>query len=152
MDEIVIRPATLDDATAIARLAEQLGYTVTERAVNCRFAELVRQADHAVYVAAAPEAEAVGWIHLYIGYSLVHSPVVALGGLVVDEACRGQGIGRRLMEQAETWGRERNCAAVYLKTNMIRHEAHTFYENLGYRKVKTQYAYRKRLSTCQTKR
>lgn len=114
--------------------------------VSRRFAELVRQADHAFYVAAAPEAEAVGWVHLYIDYSLVHSPVVALGGLVVDKACRGKGIGRRLMEQAETWGRERNCEAVYLKTNMIRHEAHAFYENLGYQKVKTQYAYRKRLS------
>ncbi len=146
MNEIVIRPATLDDAAAMAGLAEQLGYTVTERDVSRRFAELVRQSDHAVYVAAAPGEKAVGWIHLYIDYSLVHSPVVALGGLVVDEAYRGQGIGRRLMEQAETWGRERNCEAVYLKTNMIRHEAHAFYENLGYQRVKTQYAYRKRLS------
>lgn len=146
MNEIVIRPATPDDAAAIARLAEQLGYTVTERDVSRRFAELVRQADHAVYVAAAPEAEAVGWIHLYIDVSLVHSPVVALGGLVVDEAYRGQGIGRRLMEQAETWGREQGCAAVYLKTNVIRLDAHAFYESLGYQKVKTQYAYRKSLS------
>ncbi len=145
MNEIVIRPATLGDAAAMARLAGQLGYTVTERDVGRRFAELVRQAGHAVYVAAAPEAEAVGWIHLYIDYSLMHSPVVALGGLVVDEAYRGRGIGRRLMEQAEAWGRAHGCAAVYLKTNVIRREAHAFYESIGYHNVKTQYAYRKAL-------
>jgi GNAT superfamily N-acetyltransferase len=145
MDDIVIRPATLDDAEAIAGLAAQLGYTVTKSDIGRRLAELGRLTDHEIFVAAVPGKEAVGWIHLYIDYSLVHSPVVALGGLVVDEACRGQGIGRRLMEQAEIWGREHHCEAVYLKTNMIRHEAHAFYESLGYHKVKTQYAYRKAL-------
>ncbi len=145
MDEIAIRLATPADAIAIARLAVQLGYTVSESDVNGRLVELFRQADHAVYVAAAPGKDAVGWIHLYIDYSLLHSPLVMLGGIVVDEAQRGQGIGRLLMEQVEVWGRTRGCAAVYLKTNATRHEAHAFYESLGYCKVKTQYAYRKAL-------
>ncbi|MEJ5310501.1 MAG: GNAT family N-acetyltransferase [Anaerolineae bacterium] len=145
MNGIIIRPATTADAKAIARLAAQLGYTVMESDVNQRLVELGQQADHAVYVAAAPGEEAVGWIHLYIDHSLLHSPLVALGGIVVDQAYRGQGIGRRLMEQAETWGREHHCTAVYLKTNVIRHEAHAFYESLGYRNVKTQYAYHKTL-------
>jgi GNAT superfamily N-acetyltransferase len=145
MNEIVIRPATPDDAAAIGRLAAQLGYTVLESDVNRRLAELVRQTDHEVYVAAAPGKEMVGWIHLYIDHSLLHGPLVALGGIVVDEAYRGKGIGHRLMEQAETWGRARGCTAVYLKSNVIRHEAHAFYESMGYRNVKTQYAFRKAL-------
>jgi len=146
MDEITIRPATPDDAAAIARLAMQLGYTVTAGDVSRRLAALARLPDHAVYVAAVPGEEVVGWVHLYVDHSLLHNPLVALGGIIVDEAYRGQGIGRRLMEQAETWGRARGCTAVYLKTNVIRHEAHAFYESLGYQKVKTQYAYHKPLS------
>ena len=145
MDEIMIRPATPDDAAAIASLAAQLGYTVTESDVSHRLAELVHQSDHGIYVAAAPGEDAVGWIHLYIDHSLLHDPLVALGGLVVDEAYRGKGIGRRLMEQAETWGCAQGCTAIYFKSNAIRHEAHAFYESLGYRNVKTQYAFRKSL-------
>ena len=144
MDTIVIRLATRVDAVAIAGLAAQLGYIVSENEVTDRFVELSRHTDHAIYVAASGK-EVVGWIHLYIDHSLLHSPVVALGGIVVDEAQRGKGIGRQLMEQAESWGQARGCAAVYLKTNMIRDEAHAFYESLGYCKVKTQYAYRKAL-------
>ena len=145
MDEIMIRPTTLDDAAAIASLAAQLGYTVTESDLGRRLAKLVQQSDHGIYVAAAPSEEVVGWIHLYVDHSLLHNPLVALGGIVVDEAYRGKGIGRQLMEQAEIWGRAQGCTAVYLKSNVIRREAHAFYESLGYRNVKTQYAYRKAL-------
>jgi len=145
MDEIVIRPATPGDAAAIARLAAQLGYTVMKSDVSRRLAELVQRTDHEIYVAAVPGEDAVGWIHLYVDHSLLHNPLVALGGIVVDESCRGKGIGCQLMEQAETWGRARGCTAVYFKSNVIRHEAHAFYEGLGYRNVKTQYAFHKPL-------
>lgn len=144
MDDIVIRLATHADGAAIAKLAAQLGYNVAENEAADRLVDLSRRTDHVIYVAASGE-EVVGWIHLYIDYSLLHSPVVALGGIVVDEAQRGKGIGRRLMEQAESWGRAQGCVAVYLKTNTIRREAHAFYESLGYGRVKTQYAYRKAL-------
>ncbi len=145
LNDILIRPATPADAAAIAGLAAQLGYTVTADEVGCRLAALTRRPEHAVYVAATPAEAVVGWIHLYVDHSLLQGPVVALGGIVVEETQRGTGIGRRLMEQAEQWGRAHDCEAVYLKTNIIRHEAHVFYESLGYRNVKTQYAYRKAL-------
>ena len=145
MDEVDIRKATRDDVVAITALIPQLGYTVPESAISRRLVEISRQADHAVYVAATPEGGVVGWIHLYIDYSLMDDPLVMIGGIVVDVAHRGRGIGRQLMEQAEQWGRARGCAAVYLKSNVIRHEAHAFYESMGYHNVKTQYAYRKAL-------
>ncbi len=144
MDGLVIRLATLEDAAAVAGLAVQLGYVVSQNEAAARLAELSRRADHAVYVAVL-ENEVVGWIHLYVDYSLMDDPLAMVGGLVVDAGHRGRGIGRQLMAQAETWGRVQGCAAVYLKTNVIRQAAHAFYESLGYCKVKTQYAYRKAL-------
>ena len=145
MDEIVIRLATLEDASAIAALAGQLGYVTLEEDVACRLAELIQQASRAIYVAAYPGGEVVGWLDLYIHRSLLDNPLVMLGGVVVDAAYRGQGIGRRLMEHAEAWGQARGCAAVYLKTRTDREDAHAFYERLGYRNLKTQYAFRKEL-------
>lgn len=53
--------------------------------------------------------------------------------LVIGEALRGQGYGRRLMEQAEQIARKRGCARAYLTTFSF--QAPGFYEKLGYRIV-----------------
>ena len=145
MDGIVIRLAALDDASAITALVAKLGYVTPENDVACRLAELFQQPNHAIYVAAFPDGPVVAWIDLYIHRSLMDNPLVMVGGLVVDAGQRGKGIGRRLMEHAEAWGRARGCDAVYLKTRVDRHAAHAFYEHLGYRNLKAQYAFRKEL-------
>lgn len=52
--------------------------------------------------------------------------------LVVKPANRGGGVGRRLMQEAESWLRERDVVKLNL---MVRHsnaEALSFYQQLGY--------------------
>ena len=53
----------------------------------------------------------------------------------VHESRRGEGVGRRLMEAAETEARQRGCNHVYLDTISL--QAPGFYEHLGYRIVGT---------------
>jgi GNAT superfamily N-acetyltransferase len=53
-----------------------------------------------------------------------------IGILWVDEAHRGQGLGRRLMEEAESEGVRRGCFSSRLSTGA--HQAPGFYEKLGY--------------------
>jgi GNAT superfamily N-acetyltransferase len=55
--------------------------------------------------------------------------------LVVPEALRGQGLGTRLMRQAEAVARERGCIGVWLDTFSF--QARSFYERLGYRVIAT---------------
>jgi GNAT superfamily N-acetyltransferase len=145
MDKVYIRLATLDDADRIAELADQLGYPTTVSDMAQRLAELFQQANHAVYVAARSEEEIYGWIHLYVYRSLLSPPMAKVGGIVVDQAWRDQGIGQHLMRKAEDWGRAHGCEAVYLKTNVVREAAHAFYERLGYRNLKSQHVFRKDL-------
>jgi GNAT superfamily N-acetyltransferase len=45
---------------------------------------------------------------------------------------RGGGIGRALMQWALDAARERGCPTVQLTTNTRRHDAHRFYESLGF--------------------
>jgi ribosomal protein S18 acetylase RimI-like enzyme len=51
--------------------------------------------------------------------------------LWVDEATRGQGLGRQLMERAEEEARARGCRAARTATSDF--SAPGFYERLGYR-------------------
>ncbi|HUX38845.1 MAG TPA: GNAT family N-acetyltransferase [Rectinemataceae bacterium] len=68
-----------------------------------------------------------------------------LTGLVVDEGHRRRGLGELLMEAAERWTRAKGLGSLRLKTNVVRKEAHLFYERLGFAKVKQQFSYSKQL-------
>jgi GNAT superfamily N-acetyltransferase len=52
--------------------------------------------------------------------------------LVVDVSCRGQGIGRRLIEDALARAAARGCYKLALSSNLRRDAAHRFYERLGF--------------------
>lgn len=146
MSDIKIRLASLEDAASIALLTEQLGYTCSEMEVVERLAELLQQANHAIYLATLPEGKIIAWMHLYVYHSLISAPLVMVGGLIVDAAYRDLGIGLRLVNNAEDWGCARGCEAIYLKSNVIREEAHVFYEKMGFENIKTQYAFRKEMT------
>lgn len=142
--EPAIRRATAADAAAIARLSDQLGYPATAKDCARRLLEVNRRPEHVVFVAATDHA-VIGWVHALIGHSLVADTTAEVAGLVVDEAYRGQRIGRVLMEQVERWARAQGCAAVRLRSNVVRSRAHAFYQNLGYEVTKTSKNFYKRL-------
>ena len=67
-------------------------------------------------------------------------------GLVVAQAARRTGVGRMLIDAAEEWAVMRGLGVMSLRSNVLRLDAHAFYEQLGYKVVKTQNAFRKDLS------
>jgi GNAT superfamily N-acetyltransferase len=140
-----VRRASRADAQPIAALCVQLGYPTSPEEVVRRLAKIEQDDDHALYVAELPGGGVIGWVHVYVSRLLVADPSAEIGGLVVDEAYRRRGVGRRLMEEAERWAGERGCAAINLRSNIIRKEAHAFYERIGYSNVKTQLKFHKPL-------
>lgn len=52
--------------------------------------------------------------------------------MVVDAACRRQGVGTALMQEVERFARERNCSYLMLITDTDREGAQRFYQSLGY--------------------
>ncbi|MCC7462686.1 MAG: GNAT family N-acetyltransferase [Gammaproteobacteria bacterium] len=140
-----IRLAIPADAPAVARLSAQLGYPSSEDLTRVRLQGLLSSSNHRVIVADVAGA-AVGWATAEIRRSLESDPRVELTGLVVAATSRRGGVGRRLVEDIERWAVERGCRELFLRSNVVRQEAHPFYERLGYEHVKTQRAYRKVLS------
>ena len=129
----------------LAELSGQLGYAATPEQVHRRLQLIKRGAEHEVWVAEAAAGEVLGWIEVLLERTLISDREAEITGLVVDASCRGQGIGRRLMEEAEQWARDKGCRSVRLRSNVVRAEAHAFYERLGYSVFKTQKNYRKML-------
>lgn len=141
--KITVRLAARGDADGIARLSAQLGYPSSPQEIQRRLGRIESGPNHAAYVAVGADGKLIGWVHVHASHLLESDPEAEIGGLVVDEARRASGVGRLLMQRAEQWARERGLGSVYLRSNIIRKEAHEFYKRLGYCVVKTQYAFRK---------
>jgi GNAT superfamily N-acetyltransferase len=67
------------------------------------------------------------------------APTARLMSIVVDESCRGHGVGRRLVEasisQARVWG----CDRLELTSRLERAHAHAFYETVGFSHVSKKF-------------
>lgn len=140
-----VRAAVPADAAAIARLSAQLGYPVATQALATRLQALAASEAQAVYVATDGHGEVVGWIH-GAEQVLVESGIrCEILGLIVDETSRRSGVGRQLVEAVERWARARDLPEMSVRSAVGRAESHPFYEQLGYRRVKSQHVYRKPL-------
>lgn len=134
---------TAEDAGAVAGLSGELGYPSTPEQIETRFRTVEARPDARAFVAVDPVGAVVGWVHVYGRYHLESDRTAEIGGLVVAAECRGRGVGRALMGAAESWARERGFGQVRLGSNVLRAEAHRFYENLGYTVSKSHYRFQK---------
>jgi ribosomal protein S18 acetylase RimI-like enzyme len=144
--KVTVRPGKREDAGQISALSRQLGYPSSIKDTRKRLDRIGRDREHAFYVAELPEEKIVGWVHVYASKLVVADSLAQLGGLVIDQRFRSMGIGRMLLEKAESWARTNQCSVMIVRSNVVREDAHDFYEYLGYRHMKTQHTFRKSLS------
>jgi len=141
---ITVRQAAIGDLPAARRLLDQLGYAVAADELDRRFAIVSAAADHAMFVAER-EGSVVALCHLYARPALDKPPEIIVQALVVDQACRGAGVGRLMMGVAESWAREHGFGSVALASSLPRAAAHAFYEAIGYHRTATSHLFRKTL-------
>jgi GNAT superfamily N-acetyltransferase len=127
-----VRSAERGDADALARLCTQLGYPAQPTDMPARIERL--ESDPSVRaLVAVDNADVVGLITTHLRHTMNHAaPLAQITLLVVDEARRGGGIGRALVNAAEDWARECGCKRIVVTTALQRADAHKFYERLAY--------------------
>ncbi len=134
---MTIRPARTDDHAALAELAGELGYPSSTEQVAARLRAIDRSGNGAVLVA-EDDARVVAWLHVFASERLETDTFAEIGGLVVASTARGRGVGERLVHAAAEWARERTLTTLRVRSNVIRHDAHRFYERLGFTRTKDQ--------------
>ena len=138
-----VRRVRATDVVDVSRLLEELGYPTAEELVAERLAAIADR-EGAVFVA-EEEGKVVGWVHVSGAASLHYGPFAEVTGLVIADAHRGEGIGTRLMGEAEAWANEFGYPTVRLRSRSSRGRTHAFYLGLGYSKVKEQVMFTKDL-------
>ena len=133
------------DAARVAVLTTQLGYPVETDEMARRLADVRTGRDDLVLVAVDAADSVIGWIHVARLALLEAGAVACINGLVVDEPARSVGIGRELVDAAETWARDRGATAIIVRSRSTRERAHRFYERLGYVEIKRSHVFEKPL-------
>lgn len=134
---MTIRELTSGDLAAVTNLASQLGYPATEEQIAFRIGLLLRKSDETVLVAETGDFQVVGWLHIRLLISLTADPTGDICGMVVDQQHRSRGIGVELLKAAEQWMEARGSRKMRVRSNMVRKDAHRFYERAGFAVTKT---------------
>lgn len=145
MQKPQIRPAKIEDAPTIQKLAIQLGYSPTLDTVLKSLRTMQSHRDYEVVVI-EEGAQVLGWMTLYIRHRIEDATFLQVAGIVTEESRRGQGLGKQLLQYAEARAKERNLPFVGLHSSKRREEAHRFYEHSGYSKEKESYFFSKDLT------
>jgi GNAT superfamily N-acetyltransferase len=127
-------------------LSAQLGYPADVAVFADRLARLLPLPTHAVLVCEGDDGRLSGFIGLEQRLMIESGDKVEVVGLVVDAGARRAGTGRRLIAAAEDWACARGLGELFLRSNIVRPEAHAFYPALGFERSKTQHVYRKALT------
>jgi GNAT superfamily N-acetyltransferase len=147
-DDVTIREATVDDAQALTRLGEDLGFGGTIGELQLRLAALIASSDHGVFVAVAPDGRLAGWAHVAVRHFLEARPYAELSGMAVSSRHRQSGLGRRLIAAAEHWGGAQGLLALRLRSSDGGDQVRRFYESIGYRYVRDQRVFEKELKAA----
>lgn len=128
-----IRLARPDDAAQVATLLTELGYPDNRPAeVRRRLAMWEREAA-CVALVAERQGQVAGIVAVTaIPYLEREGHWGRIVALVVSSECRGQGVGRRLVDAAEKAAGELGCVTMEVTSARSRAESHPFYRSLGY--------------------
>lgn len=144
MTSIYIRPAQLDDADALTDLILDIGWFqryfegASPDEAQARVAHKLRLAldddSHAVYVAESSAGQIEGYVAVHwLPYLFLPGPEGFISELFVRQTARGQGLGRRLLQQVKEAAAARGCSRLSL-LNMRPRESYQrgFYSKQGW--------------------
>lgn len=140
---VQIRKANAQDAQSLAELLREIGWfegfkheplDVASRRVRLRIEQCLADSSHSIFVAASSDGKIVGYgsVH-WLPYLFLQGPEGNVSELFVRESARGEGLGRKLLEEIKTEARARGCARLSL-INLRNRESYMrqFYVKAGW--------------------
>jgi ribosomal protein S18 acetylase RimI-like enzyme len=132
MERVVVREATIADSDGIARLVSDLGYATSSSQMSVRLESIIRDEDYQTLVACDRDA-IVGVVGTRIGPHYESDGLYGqIMALAVSRVRQRGGIGRMLMQAAETTLVRRGARVSVVTSGNHRTDAHAFYEKNGY--------------------
>lgn len=138
-EPVEIRPAVTHDSAGIAERLAELGYETSSDQVLSRLRDL-SVAGAAVFVAVCGD-RVLGVVTVQRN-SVLHRKEddARITSLEVAPSVRRQGVGRRLVIEAERWAHAAGCGRIEVTSGNARGEAHDFYARVGYEQTSLRFS------------
>ncbi|HEX4736109.1 MAG TPA: GNAT family N-acetyltransferase [Allosphingosinicella sp.] len=142
---LVIREAKAGDAEAIAGLIRELGFDAEPADVSKRLRVIAKGGEP---VLVAEQDGVIGCLTWHVTPVLHRpTPVGRVTMLVVTESARREGVGEKLVAEAEARTAARGCGLIEVTSNIELGGAHEFYRRIGFER--TSYRFVKKLEPKQ---
>ena len=142
-NKLKIYDAGIEHIESIIELTKELGYSVTREEIENKIKKFSSSLTEKVLIAEIDRV--VGWMHVSLVEPLESKAFIEIRGIVVNSEYRKQGIGTKLIQAAEKWGKEKGCKKIRIRTNVKRTETRKYYSNLNYKSIKTQEVFEKEI-------
>lgn len=138
--ELIFREPRLDELDALDRVMLVISDEPADRTKMGKLVEQINR-DPQKYLMVAEDAETGTLCGSLLGVVFEDicgdcRPILLIENVAVLESYQGKGVGKRMFEQIEAWGREMDCHYEILVSGMNRTGAHKFYDALGFSEVK----------------
>jgi GNAT superfamily N-acetyltransferase len=139
MTGIKIREAVVEDLPAVLALYGQPdidnGNVLDIESAESVFTLMRSYPSYRLFVACSGD-RIVGTYSLVILDNMIHKGArsALVEAVIVSAECRGQGVGKAMMNHALDLCRSANCYKLALSSNLIRESAHDFYEHIGFKR------------------
>ena len=147
-----IRPVTRSDQVEWGRMRMQLYSNPDPREIEEWFEAMEEGGTHAVGVAVLVADRGDGALAGFVeigsrtyAEGCASTPVAYLEGWYVDADARRAGIGRSLVQAAETWAVEHGYSEIASDTELTNEISRDAHLALGYEEIERQICFRKRL-------
>lgn len=138
--DIMIRKVTVDDIPGLDKVMQVISDGPGDKEKMARLIRKISQ-DEQKYLLAAIDRENNEIVGSLLGVVFEDicgdcRPILLVENVAVLDKCQGNGVGRRMFEEIESWGRKMDCHYEMLVSGMNRVGAHKFYERIGFEQVK----------------
>ena len=138
--ELIFRKPTPEDMDALDRVMLVISKHPADRTKMGALIEKIN-ADPQKYLLVAEDAQTGTICGSLLGVVFEDicdtcRPILLIENVAVLEEYQGKGVGRRMFEVIEKWGKEMNCHYEILVSGLDRVGAHKFYDALGFEEAK----------------
>ncbi len=145
-----IEQANQDDLSEWLRMARLLWPEDSDAVLRQEWEEMLTSDHQTTFFGEDDDGRHVAFVAVSVRSDYVEEsnsrPVGYLEGLYVDEEYRHRGIGKRLVQVAESWAKERGCKEMGSDTWDWNTDSIAFHEKVGFTKGETLVHFIKRIS------
>ena len=138
--EVTIKQASVDDITDLAKLFNSYRVFFSQCSdlslAHAFISDRLKNADSVIFCAYLSDDKCVGFAQLYPSFSSVSAKQIwILNDLFINEAHRGMGIGKKLLNEIKLFGKKSNAKGVLIETTVSNTAAQSLYEANSFQRV-----------------